>query len=99
MLGEVEPTVEHPDAEVVEAVVVREAAPLPAVRSTQAVVAQAAAVAATSFVAGAATLAVVHRRRGRRPPKSLARRSKGTPVLEVVATRSFLVDVHQLGPR
>jgi hypothetical protein len=97
--GEVEQVEQHADAEVVDGVVVREPAPVPAARSTQAAVVQAAAVAATSFVAGAATLAVVSRRRGAKPRKPAIRRSKPEPALEIIATRSFLVDVHQLGER
>jgi len=53
---------------------------------------QAAALAATGFVAGAATVAVVHRRRGR---VSRRRRRKST-MGEIVASNSFLVDVHLL---
>jgi hypothetical protein len=59
------------------------------------VVTQAAAVAATTFVAGAGIAAVLRGRRARggilRP-----RRRRDLPV---VATRSFLVDVHLLDPR
>ena len=51
---------------------------------------QAAALAATGFVAGAATAAVVGRRRGR----GLRRRRKSGGFGEVVASSSFLVDVH-----
>jgi hypothetical protein len=52
---------------------------------------QAAALAATGFVAGAATVAAVHRRRARSP----LRRRKGRGALgEIVASNSFLVDVH-----
>jgi hypothetical protein len=55
---------------------------------------QAAALAATGFVAGAATVAVVHRRRGRLTRR---RRRKSKGVLgEIVSTNSFLVDVHLL---
>ena len=99
MHSEVELTQDDAGAEVVDGVVVRVPAPVPVARSTQAAVVQAAAVAATSFVAGAATLAVVSRRRGARSRKPAVRRAKPAPALEVVATRSFLVDVHQLGPR
>ena len=53
---------------------------------------QAAALAATSFVAGAATVAVV----SRRGPLRRRRRRKGGGPLEVVASNSFLVDVHLL---
>jgi hypothetical protein len=53
---------------------------------------QAAALAATGFGAGAATVAAVHRRRARSP---LRRRRKGRgPLGEIVASNSFLVDVH-----
>jgi hypothetical protein len=51
---------------------------------------QAAALAATGFVAGAATAVVVQRRRGRVP----RRRRKAGGVGEIVASNSFLVDVH-----
>jgi hypothetical protein len=51
---------------------------------------QAAALAATGFVAGAATVAVVHRRRARAP----RRRRKARGIGEIVASNSFLVDVH-----
>ena len=51
---------------------------------------QAAALAATGFVAGAATVAVVHRRRSRVP----RRRRKARGLGEIVASNSFLVDVH-----
>jgi hypothetical protein len=50
---------------------------------------QAAALAATGFVAGAATAAVVQRRRSR--PR---RRRKARGLGEIVASNSFLVDVH-----
>ncbi|HZB78014.1 MAG TPA: hypothetical protein VE526_17420 [Solirubrobacteraceae bacterium] len=58
-------------------------APVPAV--------QAAALAATGFVAGAATVAVVAHRRGR---VSRRRRRKKGVVGEIVGSNSFLVDVH-----
>jgi hypothetical protein len=54
---------------------------------------QAAALAATGFVAGAATVAVVHRRRAR---VSRRRRRKAGSLGEIVASNSFLVDVHLL---
>jgi len=62
----------------------------------QLVVKQAAAIAATSFVAGVATVAAVHVARGRSAKRQARKRSQ--PV-NVVASRSFLVDVHLLGPR
>ena len=62
-------------------------APLPAV--------QAAAVAATGFVAGAATLALVRRHSARK----IARRSaprRAVDMLPIVGSRTFIVDVHLL---
>jgi hypothetical protein len=56
---------------------------------------QAAAVAATGFVAGAATLAVVRRRHARR----VARRKPGRALdmLPLSGGRTFLVHVHRVG--
>jgi hypothetical protein len=91
-------------AEVVDGVPVP-AGPPPALepaRPAQVPVVHAAALAATGFVAGAATAAVVSRRRLRRispfagPRRGLLgrrRRRKGT-VGEIVSSNSFLVDVH-----
>ena len=56
---------------------------------------QAAALAATGFVAGAATVAVVHRRRTRVPRRRRKAKAKGG-IGEIVASNSFLVDVHLL---
>ena len=57
---------------------------------------QAAAAAATGFVAGAATLALVRRRGARRLARARVQRrvSDGLPI---VGTRSFLIDVHLIG--
>jgi hypothetical protein len=65
----------------------------PAGMLTPAVV-QTAAVVGASVVAGAAAVAIVHRRRARR----LARRRRRM-LGPVLASRSFLVDVHVLGDR
>ena len=73
---------------------------LPVVAETRAVEAtrplvparQAAALAATGFVAGAATVAVVQRRRSRVPRRR--RRKLANGLGEIVASNSFLVDVH-----
>jgi hypothetical protein len=59
---------------------------------------QVAAVAATGFVAGAATVALVKRRTA----KKLARNGRGgtrraVDLLPIAASRSFLVDVHVIG--
>jgi hypothetical protein len=90
---------EHDDVEVVDAVPViadepTALAPRPAAGAV--VAKQAAAVAATSFAAGVATVAAV---RAGRAVRSRRRARKTRQVLPVVATRSFLVDVHLLGPR
>jgi hypothetical protein len=90
---------EEPDIEIVDGLpvlaevrTVERAAPaaLPAV--------QVAAVAATGFVAGAATVALVKRRSARK----VARNARGGPrraadLLPIAASRSFLVDVHVIG--
>jgi hypothetical protein len=68
---------------------VRPAAPLVVVK-------QAAAVAATSFVAGAATIAVARVAQGQRRKRRARKRGE---LVKVVASRSFLVDVHLLSPR
>jgi hypothetical protein len=57
-------------------------------------VVQTAALVGVSMMAGATAVAVVHRRRVRR----LARRRKRI-LAPVLASRSFLVDVHVLGER
>jgi hypothetical protein len=71
---------------------------------------QAAAVAAGSFVAGAAVVGLVHRRRRSatlakgRSPRRLSRggrdsrsANKAGELLQIVGSRSLLVDVHLLG--
>jgi hypothetical protein len=70
-----------------------EPAPVPEpTRPAQVPAVQAAALAATGFVAGAATVAVVARRRAR---VSGRRRKKGKGAIgEIVGSNSFLVDVH-----
>ena len=54
---------------------------------------QVAALAATGFVAGAATVAVVSRHRTK---KALKKSRRSGPLGEIVSSRSFLVDVHLL---
>jgi len=84
------------DFEVVDGLpVVAEPAPVPAPRPTGDVAVQAAAVAGASFVAGAGVVALLKSRRARKSALRLARggrRRKGR--IEVMGTRSFLVDVH-----
>jgi hypothetical protein len=64
---------------------------------------QAAAVAATGFFAGAATVALARRHAARKANPGLRRKrrgkKRGTDVIDVVASRSFLVDIHLLSPR
>ncbi len=76
--------------------VATEARPIEAAKPAGQVVAQAATVAATTFVAGAGLAAVLKGRRGRRAARRYGRGRKDLPI---VATRSFLVDVHLLDPR
>ncbi len=52
---------------------------------------QAAALAATGFVAGACTVAVVKRHRTKKAAK---KRKKMGPLGEIVGSNSFLIDVH-----
>jgi hypothetical protein len=69
----------------VRAIEVGSAVSLPAV--------QAAAAAATGFVAGAATLALVRRHSARKLARARPQR-RGLDALPIVGSRSFLVDVH-----
>jgi hypothetical protein len=68
-------------------------------------VAQAAAVAAGGFVAGAAVVGLVSRRRARPRGRVSARRRRGkegalgAELWQIVGSRSLLVDVHLLGGR
>lgn len=75
-------------------------APVPQVTAAAAgvvVAKQAAAVAATSFAAGVVTVAAVRAGRSVRAKRKARRRAK--QMAPVLATRSFLVDVHLLGTR
>jgi hypothetical protein len=58
---------------------------------------QVAAVAATGFVAGAATLALVGRASARRRARSRGFVARRVDDLPIVGSRRFLVDVHLLG--
>ena len=76
-----------------------EAADVPATRPSAAPVAvQAAAVAGASFVAGAGIVALVKGRKARKSTFKLGRGRKAQK-LEIVGSRSFLVDVHVLDRR
>jgi hypothetical protein len=89
------PVVEAPEQTVDALPVLAEVRPIePAARSALPAI-QAVAAAATGFVAGAATIALVRRRSARkvtRAGRRVPRRS--VEVLPVVASRTFLVDVH-----
>jgi hypothetical protein len=82
--------------EIVDAVpVLAEARPIESAAPAALPAVQAVAVAATGFVAGAATIALVKRHSARK----LARASRNAPrrpvdLLPIVGTRTFLVDVH-----
>jgi hypothetical protein len=97
---------EEPQPEVVEEevdavpVLVDQAPPLEPVAAPggAVVVRQAAAVAATSFAAGVVTVAAV-RAVGAARARRRERRARARQLAPVLATRSFLVDVHLLGPR
>jgi hypothetical protein len=98
------------EQEVVEGVVVlAEARAVEAVREGPPPFVTVAAVAATSFVAGAATAAMLGRRLGRLPARA-ASPSAGGPLAaplpsagghsyRVVASRRYVVDVHTVAPR
>jgi hypothetical protein len=82
------------DAEVVDGLPVVTEAGVIEERPTAVVSAvQATALAATGFVAGAATVAVVSRHRTK---KALKKSRRSGPLGEIVSSRSFLVDVHLL---
>jgi len=82
------------DAEVVDGLPVVTAAGVLEERPTAVVSAvQATALAATGFVAGAATVAVVSRHRAK---KALKKSRRSGPLGDIVSSRSFLVDVHLL---
>lgn len=104
--------IERSDSEEVDAVPVLAAASGASreiVPRGSAPIVQTAAVAAGGFVAGAAMLGLVHRHKARRaalaavrPQRRIARAGRRAKqlgeVVEIVASRSLLVDVHLLGP-
>jgi hypothetical protein len=101
-----EPITEEVDALLVETeeeVIVASRSMLPATARGMVPAVQAAAVAAGGFVAGAAVVGLVNHRHNRalaqgQPRRRLLRRSRGGRVeaLQIVSTRSLLVDVHLL---
>jgi hypothetical protein len=89
--GEIEP-----EPEVVDGLpVVVEAYEVDVTRPAVVPVRQAAALAATGFVAGACTVAMVQHRRTRVGVRRRRKRKAGG-LGEIVSTNSFLVDVHLL---
>jgi hypothetical protein len=77
---------------------------LPEAHRTALPAVQAAAAAAGGFVAGAAVVGLVHRRHKRTAALRSARRGRGrrgsgmaSEIVQVVGSRSLLVDVHLLG--
>ena len=60
---------------------------------------QAAAAAATGFVAGAATIALVKRHAARKAQRSRSAPRRAADMLPIVASRTFLVDVHLIKPQ
>lgn len=101
--------IERGDSEVLDGVPVLadEPSSREIVRRAPAPIVQTAAVAAGGFVAGAAVLGLAHRRKARRtalaaarPRRRIARAGRGAKraqLVEIVASRSLLVDVHLLG--
>ena len=77
-------------------VVAAEPRPVTPAKPAGQVVKQAAVVSATTFVAGAGLAALL---KGRSNRKAMRRFGRSRRNLPVVATRSFLVDVHMLDPR
>jgi hypothetical protein len=59
---------------------------------------QAAAAAATGFVAGAATIALYKRHAARKVQRSRSGPRRAADMLPIVGSRTFLVDVHLLKP-
>lgn len=92
-----QPTATEPDTTTAE-VVASEPRVIETAKPAGQVVTQAAAVAATTFVAGAGLAAMLRGRRSRGGWMRVGRRKRRRDV-SIVATRSFLVDVHMLDPR
>ncbi len=97
-MSELEPDLDAVPAEPGEALEVAQVRVLaPVARPETLPAVQAAAVGAAGFVAGAAALALVRRRSTRRLVRRRRKARRATDLLPVVASRSFLVDVHLIG--
>jgi hypothetical protein len=91
-----EPQGMEPEEEVVDGLpVVAEAYEIEVTRPALVPARQAAALAATGFVAGACTVAMVQHRRTRVGSRR-SRKRKVAGLGEIIASNSFLVDVHLL---
>jgi hypothetical protein len=91
-----EPVLEAPEETVDGLPVLAEVHPIePAQRAALPAV-QAAAAAATGFVAGAATVAIVRRRSARKVVRQRSAPRRAADMLPIVGSRTFLVDVHLL---
>jgi hypothetical protein len=86
----------EPETEVVDATpVLHDPGSVPVARTAGGEIAvQAAAVAGASFVAGAGIIALLRSRRARKNALRLLRGRRKNGRIEVLGTRSFLVDVH-----
>jgi hypothetical protein len=96
--------IERSDTEEVDALPVLASEPKPLALAPRSVVpaAQTAVVAAGGFVAGAVIVGMLGRRHQRalatRTPRGLTRRKRSAgELVEIVSSRSLLVDVHLLG--
>jgi len=74
--------------------VLAEVRPVELVSQVSLPVVHAAAVAATGFVAGAATLALLRRHSAHKLARARISQRRGIDALPIVGTRRFLVDVH-----
>jgi hypothetical protein len=89
--------VEAQAAETVDGVpVLAEAHPLPTPAAGMLPAVQTVAVAATGFVAGAATIALVRRHTTRKLVRNRPAPRRAVDMLPVVGSRTFIVDVHLL---
>jgi hypothetical protein len=89
-----EATVEFPEETVDAVPVLVEARPIEPASAAALPAVQAVAVAATGFVAGAATIALVKRHSARKLARATRSPRRAVDMLPIVGSRTFLVDVH-----
>jgi hypothetical protein len=83
------------DDEIVDGLpVLAEVRPIERLPATSLPAVQAAAAAATGFVAGAATIALVRRHGSRKLARASRNHRRAVDMLPIVGSRTFLVDVH-----